>query len=313
MPFRMLFLVNLMLASFSYATQIVLNANNVLPAGDEFANIDWNHHRFIAPGETDFRSPCPGMNTLANHGFIPRDGTDLTIPMVLKAVDVVYNNPVDPVLNLALKMALLTTDAPDSFTLDDLKLLVEPWLVNKRSYMLYTLSRHGTIEHDASLSRSDHALGDNLHFNATVFNSTLLQSDLSPDVYDITSVGQILEERLAHAKKENPDLVNTVKERQSQLLEASLFLSAMGDARTGVAPKKFVDIFFREERLPLEEGWKRSPYPTNMTSLTKLMEQLDKASQTKGPWLPSSLFTCPWTRLQPEGPEMVWPPKFFQL
>ncbi|KAJ3842313.1 Chloroperoxidase [Lentinula raphanica] len=208
-----------MLASFSYATQIVLNANNVLPAGDEFANIDWNHHRFIAPGETDFRSPCPGMNTLANHGFIPRDGTDLTIPMVLKAVDVVYNNPVDPVLNLALKMALLTTDAPDSFTLDDLKL-------------------HGTIEHDASLSRSDHALGDNLHFNATVFNSTLLQSDLSPDVYDITSVGQILEERLAHAKKENPDLVNTVKERQSQLLEASLFLSAMGDARTGVAPKK---------------------------------------------------------------------------
>ncbi|KAJ3828024.1 Peroxidase, family 2-domain-containing protein [Lentinula raphanica] len=289
----MLFLVNLMLASFSYATQIVLNANNV-PAGDEFANIDWNHHRFIAPGETDVRSPCPGMNTLANHGFIPRDGTNLTIPMVLKAVDVVYNNPVDPVLNLALKMALLTTDAPDSFTLDDLKL-------------------HGTIEHDASLSRSDYALGDNLHFNSTVFNSTLLQSDLSPDVYDITSVGQILEERLAHAKKENPDLVNTVKERQSQLLEASLFLSAMGDARTGVAPKKFVDIFFREERLPLEEGWKRSPYPTNMTSLMKLMEQLDKASQTKGPWLPSSLFTCPWTRLQPEGPEMVWPPKFFQL
>ncbi|KAJ3726600.1 Chloroperoxidase [Lentinula raphanica] len=282
-----------MLASFSYATQIVLNANNV-PAGDEFANIDWNHHRFIAPGETDVRSPCPGMNTLANHGFIPRDGTNLTIPMVLKAVDVVYNNPVDPVLNLALKMALLTTDAPDSFTLDDLKL-------------------HGTIEHDASLSRSDYALGDNLHFNSTVFNSTLLQSDLSPDVYDITSVGQILEERLAHAKKENPDLVNTVKERQSQLLEASLFLSAMGDARTGVAPKKFVDIFFREERLPLEEGWKRSPYPTNMTSLTKLMEQLDKASQTKGPWLPSSLLTCPWTRLQPEGPETIWPPKLLQL
>ena len=37
---------------------------------------------------------------------------------------VVYNTPSGPDLNLALKLALLTTDAPDSFTLDDLKLYV---------------------------------------------------------------------------------------------------------------------------------------------------------------------------------------------
>ncbi|KAJ3828023.1 Peroxidase, family 2-domain-containing protein [Lentinula raphanica] len=310
MPSTILSLVTLMLASFSYATQIVLNTNTV-QADDVFANINWNHHRWIAPGKNDFRSPCPGLNTLANHGFISRNGRNITIPMVIKATDAIFNNPVDPVLNLALKLGLLTTDAPDSFTLDDLKL-------------------HGTIEHDASFSRSDNALGDNLHFNATVFNSTFLQSNLSPDVYDTTSVGQIMEERLALAKQANPNVVNTVKERQSQLLEASLFLSVMGDPRTGVAPKKqvsdqlrkqaltavifrFVHIFFREERLPLEEGWKRSPYPTNTASLANLMEQLDKASQTKGPWLPSSLLTCPWTRLQPEGPEMIWPPKLFKL
>ncbi|KAJ3777731.1 Peroxidase, family 2-domain-containing protein [Lentinula raphanica] len=290
MPSTILSLVNLMLASFSYATQIVLNTNTV-QADDVFANINWNHHRWIAPGKNDFRSPCPGLNTLANHGFISRNGRNITIPMVVKATDAIFNNPVDPVLNLALKLGLLTTDAPDSFTLDDLKL-------------------HGTIEHDASFSRSDNALGDNLHFNSTVFNSTFLQSNLSSDVYDTTSVGQIMEERLALAKQANPNVVNTVKERQSQLLEASLFLSVMGINSSHLS---FVHIFFREERLPLEEGWKRSPYPTNTTSLANLMEQLDKASQTKGPWLPSSLLTCPWTRLQPEGPEMVWPPNLFKL
>ncbi|KAJ3973520.1 Peroxidase, family 2-domain-containing protein [Lentinula raphanica] len=291
----MLSLVNLMLVSFSYATQIVFNTNTV-QADDVFANINWNHHRWIAPGKNDFRSPCPGLNTLANHGFISRDGRNITIPMVVKATD--GKTKVAPGvihgiggLTTTFESDLQQPNAPDSFTLDDLKL-------------------HGTIEHDASFSRSDNALGDNLHFNSTVFNSTFLQSNLSPDVYDTTSVGQIMQERLALAKQANPHLVNTVKERQSQLLEASLFLSVMGINSSHL---RFVHIFFREERLPLEEGWKRSPYSTNTASLAKLMEQLNKASQTKGPWLPSSLLTCPWTRLQPEGPEMVWPPNLFKL
>ncbi|KAE9382418.1 Cloroperoxidase, partial [Gymnopus androsaceus JB14] len=250
---------------------------------------DWHYHRWMAPGENDLRSPCPGMNTLANHGFLPRDGRNITIPMVIRAIDGVYNNPSDPVLNLALKLALLTTDAPDSFTLDNLRL-------------------HGTIEHDASLSRSDESLGDNVHFNSTIF-ATVAEANPGSDFYDTTSIGQAMEERLALAKKANPNLLNTVKERQSQLLEASLFLSVMGDARTGIAPKKFVHVFFYEERLPLAEGWHRPTYQTNSSSLENLMAQLDKASQTKGPWIPSSLITCPWTRLQPEGPEAVWPPK----
>ncbi|KAF5348441.1 hypothetical protein D9757_012787 [Collybiopsis confluens] len=259
-----------------------------------FDSIDWEYHRWIAPGEDDLRSPCPGLNTLANHGFLPRDGRNITIPVVLNAAELVYNNPADPVLNLALKLALLTTDAPDSFTLNDLKL-------------------HGTIEHDASLSRSDSDLGDNLRFNDTIF-STLSESytpGSTPDLdsYDPTSVGKALEQRLALAKKENPELINTIKERQLQLLETSLFLSAMGDPITGIAPKKFVQIFFREERLPLAEGWSRPVSPTNSTSLMNLMAQLGKASQNHWPWLPHPAFACPWTRLQPEGPVSVWPPK----
>lgn len=30
----------------------------------------------IAPGADDIRGPCPGLNTLANHGYISRSGVD---------------------------------------------------------------------------------------------------------------------------------------------------------------------------------------------------------------------------------------------
>lgn len=31
-------------------------------------------YEFIAPGPDDSRGPCPGLNLLANHGYLPRDG-----------------------------------------------------------------------------------------------------------------------------------------------------------------------------------------------------------------------------------------------
>ena len=31
-------------------------------------------HQYVAPGPTDQRGVCPGLNTLANHGYISRNG-----------------------------------------------------------------------------------------------------------------------------------------------------------------------------------------------------------------------------------------------
>lgn len=31
-------------------------------------------HKFVAPGPTDARGPCPGLNAMANHGYLPHDG-----------------------------------------------------------------------------------------------------------------------------------------------------------------------------------------------------------------------------------------------
>jgi hypothetical protein len=31
-------------------------------------------HAFVAPGPNDLRGPCPGLNAMANHGYIPHNG-----------------------------------------------------------------------------------------------------------------------------------------------------------------------------------------------------------------------------------------------
>ena len=59
---------------------------------------------------------------------------------------------------------------------------------------------------------------------------------------------------------------------------------------------RFVDILFKEERIPYAEGWKRSGEPVTAGLLNKIAAKIGEASN----WSPSG--GCPWIRLQPEGP-----------
>ncbi|KAJ7607511.1 hypothetical protein FB45DRAFT_395414 [Roridomyces roridus] len=61
---------------------------------------------------------------------------------------------------------------------------------------------------------------------------------------------------MKHDDRYSPEIRTTPANLRSR--ESSLYLSIFGNTSTGVAPKEFVNIFFREERLPIEEGWKRS-------------------------------------------------------
>lgn len=41
----------------------------------------WTDWKPAGPG--DVRSPCPGLNALANHGFLNHNGKDITIPQLI--------------------------------------------------------------------------------------------------------------------------------------------------------------------------------------------------------------------------------------
>ncbi|KAJ6556191.1 Cloroperoxidase [Mycena capillaripes] len=206
-------------------------------------------HQWIAPTSTDARSPCPGLNTLANHGYLPRSGRNISVPMILDAALEGFN--VDPDgLIVAAKFGLLSGNAPTTLDLEALAL-------------------HSLIEHDASLSRGDFALGDNLHFNETIF-ATLANANPRDDKYNATSAGQVMRDRLDISLTTNPSLTNTPKEFALRTIESALYLSVMGNPLTGIAPKEFVQVFFREERMPIEEGWTRPTTSITRASLNAL-------------------------------------------
>ncbi|KAL9710723.1 hypothetical protein Ac2012v2_006259 [Leucoagaricus gongylophorus] len=49
------------------------------------------NHPYIQPGSSDSRSPCPALNTLANHGYIQRTGKDISFFELVNALRYVYN------------------------------------------------------------------------------------------------------------------------------------------------------------------------------------------------------------------------------
>ncbi|KAJ7586037.1 Peroxidase, family 2-domain-containing protein [Mycena floridula] len=220
-------------------------------------------HQWRAPGPNDLRSPCPAMNTMANHGYIPRDGRGLTAPIVVDASFEVFNFSPEIILP-AMHLAFLSSAEVTAFTLQD-------------------ITRYNVIEHDASLSRADFAVGDNVHFNETIFQ-TLANSNPGVDYYNGTSAGLVMRERLQDSVHINPKIINTKKEFFIRTLESGFYLSAMGDPKTGIAPKKFVQIFFRQERLPIEEGWKRPSTTMTFASFRPIQDQIEAVTQwTAGP------------------------------
>jgi hypothetical protein len=112
---------------------------------------DWH-----PPNTDDLRGPCPGLNALANHGFLPRDGKNLTLPTTVKGLAAIN----------------VTTETATLLTLAALKTSSDP---ASGAFTLADLGKHGFIEHDGSLSREDTALpgGEKLTLNEAAYNDFL--------------------------------------------------------------------------------------------------------------------------------------------
>ncbi|KAK4498174.1 hypothetical protein PRZ48_010831 [Zasmidium cellare] len=63
-------------------------------------------NRFIAPGRNDARGPCPGLNALANHAYLPRNGV-ATIPQFQYATNKVFGMAPDLAASLAVYGAVV--------------------------------------------------------------------------------------------------------------------------------------------------------------------------------------------------------------
>ncbi|BGP43028.1 hypothetical protein JCM10449v2_007043 [Rhodotorula kratochvilovae] len=125
-------------------------------------------HPFIAPGPTDQRGPCPGLNTLANHGYISRTGI-VTAEEVIKGTSEGFNMAADLsgvlVLIAHMKTAFGGNLATGTFSLggEDERTYSASGIGAKAAGRQFGLDAHSRCEGDASATRADFFLnnGDN--------------------------------------------------------------------------------------------------------------------------------------------------------
>ncbi|KAF4821847.1 putative sterigmatocystin biosynthesis peroxidase stcC [Colletotrichum siamense] len=209
-----------------------------LAATSANAQIEDPEHPYIPPTASDRRSPCPALNILANHGYINRNGSFITEESATVAQMQAFNfsravaaGPVPAAFKYA------TTGVNGTFHLDDLA--------------------QKPLDHDGSLSRGDLALGDNLKFNRTIWDTVVARL---PDEY-VTwkQAAEAGAARLEDARKENPQFELDAAGIQATFDQMSGILAAFGGSiEDGKARRDWINASFVEERLPWSLGWKTS-------------------------------------------------------
>ncbi|KAH6655793.1 Chloroperoxidase [Truncatella angustata] len=144
---------------------------------------DPNGYQWQPSGPFDLRSPCPILNSLANHGYLPHGGRNIDAPTLNAALSAGLDfdpSAFSDVVENALSTS--TTGNSSTFNLDDTAV-------------------HNVIEHDGSLSRDDIAHGDNLHFSPEVWAQTV--SHFTEDTISIEVAAKARADRIVIASSTN--------------------------------------------------------------------------------------------------------------
>ncbi|CAF1559963.1 unnamed protein product [Rotaria sp. Silwood1] len=199
---------------------------------------DESQYEYVAPGLNDSRSPCPALNALANHGYLPRDGRNITPEM----------------LQLALQKKMgLSWLAARTIIKQAYKTVGKNGLLS-----LSDLSFHSSesIEHDGSLSRLDATLSNNQQgkFNQERFNKFL---SFSKDGKFLTTedvaAARIYFKADSHAN--NPQCLWNQSIEKAMWTEAAILLHILGKhGRISIEDAK---LFFEKETFP--HGWQKHP------------------------------------------------------
>ncbi|KAI1500618.1 Chloroperoxidase [Biscogniauxia marginata] len=227
-------------------------------------------------GASDSRSPCPLLNTLANHGYLPHDGRGISIQDIADAI-------------------LASTNwSPDFGTIPGQGAF--GGIGNPPTIDLEDLDNVNATEHPASLTRADSSSGDSLTLDPARLRALL---DDSPRSEYVTTASlarsrnrvEAATRRSAAARGESGELTDA--QRSIAVGEASLLLLLMLDgdvpdsAAAGAtaaidygalrARKDMVRAWLREERFPLELGWAPSDREVQLADVGPLSDALSKA------------------------------------
>lgn len=228
---------------------------------------------YIPAGPGDKRSPCPMINSLANHGYLPRNGQNVLAQEmkaavaeagISKALGTIFVNTVYNVHQSKDEKAKtwfisrLWSTIRDPWTLMSGFGMRRPKQIDSAGRPILDLDQlalPGAVEHDISLTRRDH--------NQKEGNSTP-QGDLVDDLLACSAdkktitreeLAAFRKRRIEKQREDNPGLTYGPLQHELGCGEIALILGVFGDGKQ--APYDYVASFLREERLPVKEGWKR--------------------------------------------------------
>ena len=114
------------------------------------------------------------------------------------------------------------------------------------------LDLHNVVEHDVSMTRHDFNQGDNHTAQADLIADLLASGNGKTITLD--DFNQLRHRRYKAQKIVNPDLDFQDMRLQIACFEVALILKIFGDGNE--VPVDYVKAFFKDGRLPREEGWK---------------------------------------------------------
>jgi hypothetical protein len=176
------------------------------------------------------RSPCPMLNSMANHGWLPHSGKNIDLVTIQSAFEAAMGFSKESFVGITQEaLAVSTTGNSSTFHLKD-------------------LAHHNAIEHDGSLSRNDEFFGDDLHFNLKIWATTALRYGIrvpfSSPVITVKTAAKARAARVKDAKRVNPAF--NLTSQSGSIGETSVFLTAFWNKSAGGVPKDYARVLFGE-------------------------------------------------------------------
>ncbi|KAI9496726.1 Chloroperoxidase [Zychaea mexicana] len=242
-------------------------------------------HPYQRPAPDASRGPCPAINTLANHGFINRDGRNVTQKQLYEGVVKLGMAPLAARYISSMPYSQFKQHHPSDGIFSYLRGYAE-------TIDLEQLGIHNGIEHDVSLSRND--------VNLAPCSSVQLVPERVEQMIQIAakrtraegdkdkqkSSQQQQEQRLYisdkdvydHRKlcwlesiRDNPQLLMGLFQQMAIVAETVALMNILG--RDQAIPEDHLRSFFLEERIP--DDW----YPLQASSIFKTMKRSWEAFQ----------------------------------
>ncbi|KAH6899513.1 Chloroperoxidase [Coprinopsis sp. MPI-PUGE-AT-0042] len=214
-------------------------------------------HGFCPAQKGDSRSPCPALNTMANHGFISRSGKKLGAWEITQGLKACYGLTTPFAMFLSYTTFFLLRKNPLG------------------SIDLYEIGKHGPVEHDASLVHHDTPAGEEY---APIAIDLKLVDEVVADaqtttLYSAEDVGRSRVRREKLSPPLSPKSAEIARGEVAIILD--VWEKKVGDKKG--APIEWIKQWLSEERLP--EGWSAKPRSFGLSGTRERAKAIKAAAE----------------------------------